>query len=279
MTTSEYVFDVRVEEFETRVLAASHERPVMVDFWAAWCEPCKMLTPVLEAVATKHDGAVLVAKVNSDEEPELAAQLGVRSLPTVMLFVEGAIVDRFVGGQSAAAVEQFIAAHLPRASDPQRGAAAALRAQGRNEEAAVLLREAAAAEPDDLQLRADLADLCIDMGRLEEADQLLARLPAAALDDPRFRRLKARALLAELAQSQTGAASAEDPGQLIQTAAIAAVRGDHAAALDILMRVLRLAPGYKDGQAQAVIKAIFELLGEHDDLVGRYRRKMASALH
>ena len=279
MTTSEYVFDVRVEEFETRVLAASHERPVMVDFWAAWCEPCKMLTPVLEAVATKHEGAVLVAKVNSDDEPELAAQLGVRSLPTVMLFVEGAIVDRFVGVQSGAAVEQFIAAHLPRASDPQRGAAAALRAQGRNEEAAVLLREAAAAEPDDLQLRADLADLCIDMGRLEEADQLLARLPAAALEDPRFRRLKARALLAELAQSQTGAASAEDPGQLIQTAAIAALRGDHAAALDILMRVLRLAPGYKDGQAQAVIKAIFELLGEHDDLVGRYRRKMASALH
>jgi len=279
MTTSEYVFDVRVEEFETRVLAASHERPVMVDFWAAWCEPCKMLTPVLEAVATKHDGAVLVAKVNSDEEPELAAQLGVRSLPTVMLFVEGAIVDRFVGVQSGAAVEQFIAAHLPRASDPQRGAAAALRAQGRNEEAAVLLREAAAAEPDDLQLRADLADLCIDMGRLEEADQLLARLPAAALEDPRFRRLKARALLAELAQAQTGAASAEDPEQLTQTAAIAALRGDHAAALDILMRVLRLAPGYKDGQAQAVIKAIFELLGEHDDLVGRYRRKMASALH
>ncbi|PLX55631.1 MAG: thioredoxin [Chromatiales bacterium] len=279
MTTSEYVFDVRVEEFETRVLAASHERPVMVDFWAAWCEPCKMLTPVLEAVATKHEGAVLVAKVNSDEEPELAAQLGVRSLPTVMLFVEGAIVDRFVGVQSGAAVEQFIAAHLPRASDPQRGAAAALRAQGRNEEAAVLLREAAAAEPDDLQLRADLADLCIDMGRLEEADQLLARLPAAALEDPRFRRLKARALLAELAQAQTGAASAEDPEQLTQTAAIAALRGDHAAALDILMRVLRLAPGYKDGQAQAVIKAIFELLGEHDDLVGRYRRKMASALH
>ncbi|MDH3839648.1 MAG: thioredoxin [Chromatiales bacterium] len=279
MTTSEYVFDVRVEEFETRVLAASHERPVMVDFWAAWCEPCKMLTPVLEAVATKHEGAVLVAKVNSDDEPELAAQLGVRSLPTVMLFVEGAIVDRFVGVQSGAAVEQFIAAHLPRASDPQRGAAAALRAQGRNEEAAVLLREAAAAEPDDLQLRADLADLCIDMGRLEEADQLLARLPAAALEDPRFRRLKARALLAELAQAQTGAASAEDPEQLTQTAAIAALRGDHAAALDILMRVLRLAPGYKDGQAQAVIKAIFELLGEHDDLVGRYRRKMASALH
>ncbi|MDH4014798.1 MAG: thioredoxin, partial [Chromatiales bacterium] len=272
-------FDVRVEEFETRVLAASHERPVMVDFWAAWCEPCKMLTPVLEAVATKHEGAVLVAKVNSDDEPELAAQLGVRSLPTVMLFVEGAIVDRFVGVQSGAAVEQFIAAHLPRASDPQRGAAAALRAQGRNEEAAVLLREAAAAEPDDLQLRADLADLCIDMGRLEEADQLLARLPAAALEDPRFRRLKARALLAELAQAQTGAASAEDPEQLTQTAAIAALRGDHAAALDILMRVLRLAPGYKDGQAQAVIKAIFELLGEHDDLVGRYRRKMASALH
>jgi putative thioredoxin len=279
MTTSEYVFDVRVEEFETRVLAASHERPVMVDFWAAWCEPCKMLTPVLEAVATKHEGAVLVAKVNSDDEPELAAQLGVRSLPTVMLFVEGAIVDRFVGVQSGAAVEQFIAAHLPRASDPQRGAAAALRAQGRNEEAAVLLREAAAAEPDDLQLRADLADLCIDMGRLEEADQLLARLPAAALEDPRFRRLKARALLAELAQAQTGAASAEDPEQLTQTAAIAALRGDHAAALDILMRVLRLAPGYKDGQAQAVIKAIFELLGEHDELVGRYRRKMASALH
>jgi putative thioredoxin len=238
-----------------------------------------MLTPVLEAVATKHEGAVLVAKVNSDEEPELAAQLGVRSLPTVMLFVEGAIVDRFVGVQSGAAVEQFIAAHLPRASDPQRGAAAALRAQGRNEEAAVLLREAAAAEPDDLQLRADLADLCIDMGRLEEADQLLARLPAAALEDPRFRRLKARALLTELAQAQTGAASEEDPEQLTQTAAIAALRGDHAAALDLLMRVLRLAPGYKDGQAQAVIRAIFELLGEHDDLVGRYRRKMASALH
>ncbi len=279
MSTSEFVFDVGVDEFESRVLQASHECLVLADFWAAWCGPCKMLSPVLDAVAAKHGGAVLVAKVNSDEETDLAAQLGVRSLPTVLLFVNGAIVDRFVGAQSAAAIEQFIAPHLPRASEPQRLQALALRDQGRDDEAADLLREAAAADPDNLRIRADLADLCLDTGRLEEADQLLARLPAAALDDPRFRRLKARALLALLAQTQTGATTAEDPAELTRAAATAALAGNHEAALETLMRVLRLSPDYKDGQTQTVIRAIFELLEEHDDLVGRYRRKMASALH
>ena len=279
MSSSEFVFDVSVDEFETRVLDASHERAVLADFWAAWCGPCKMLSPVLDAVAAKYDGAVLVAKVNCDAEPDLAAQLGVRSLPTVLLFVKGAIVDRFVGAQSAAAVEQFISPHLPRASDSQRLQAAALREQGREDEATDLLRETAAADPDNLGIRADLAHLCLDTGRLEEAEQLLARLPAAALDDPQFRRLKARALLAQLAQAATDAAIAEDAGDLTRTAASAALAGNHEAALETLMRVLRLSPDYKDGQTQTAIKAIFELLGEHDDLVGRYRRKMASALH
>ncbi len=279
MSSSEFVFDVSVDEFETRVLDASHERLVLADFWAEWCGPCKMLAPVLDAVAAKYDGAVLVAKVNSDAEPDLAAQLGVRSLPTVLLFVKGAIVDRFVGAQSAAAVEQLITPHLPRASDSQRLQAAALREQGREDEATDLLRETAAADPDNLGIRADLADLCLDTGRLEEADQLLSRLPAAALDDPQFRRLKARALLAQLAQAETDAATAKDPGTLTRTAASAALAGNHEAALETLMRVLRLSPDYKDGQTRTVIKAIFELLGEHDDLVGRYRRKMASALH
>jgi putative thioredoxin len=284
MTASQFVFDVGVDEFETRVLVASRDRPVLVDFWADWCSPCKMLAPVLDAVAAKHEGGVLVAKVNSDQERELSAQLGVRSLPTVMLFVDGAVVDRFVGAQTESAVEQFIAPFLPRASDDLRHRASGLRTEGRDEEALELLRKASDDDPDNLRVRSDLATLCLDLGKLEEADQLLARLPANAIDDPAFRRLRARALLAGLARPATDAAvdaggQADDLLGLTRNAARQALAGQHETALEALMAVLRRSPGYKDGQTESAMRAIFDLLDDDDSLVNRYRRKMASALH
>jgi putative thioredoxin len=278
MTSDIPVFDVSVHEFERRVLDASRRCPVLVDFWADWCAPCQALAPVLEAIAIKYAGQLLVTKVNSDRENELAAQLGVRSLPTVMLFVDGAVVDQFVGAQSGAAIEQFIAPFMPRPSDEQRAAAAALRSQGNDEDAARLLREAAESDPDNLRVRADLAAVYLDLEQSEEADTVLSRLPAGAIDDPVFRRLKARASLLGLAKP-VSPARPDTAAARAGAAAAKALAGETEPALEDLMAVLRRSTGADREPAQTALRAIFELLGEDHELVGRYRRKMASALH
>ena len=278
MTSDIPVFDVSVHEFERRVLDASRRCPVLVDFWADWCAPCQALAPVLEAIAIKYAGQLLVAKVNSDRENELAAQLGVRSLPTVMLFVDGAVVDQFVGAQSGAAIEQFIAPFMPRPSDEQRAAAAALRSQGNDEDAARLLREAAESDPDNLRVRADLAAVYLDLEQSEEADTVLSRLRAGAIDDPVFRRLKARASLLGLAKP-VSPARPDTAAARAGAAAAKALAGETEPALEDLMAVLRRSTGADREPAQTALRAIFELLGEDHELVGRYRRKMASALH
>ena len=118
MSEPDYSFDVTTDQFEVEVLQKSHQLPVLVDFWAAWCGPCRTLKPMLEQLATAYAGAFLLAKVNTEEEQELAAHFGIRSLPTVKLFKDGAAVDEFMGALPEEAVRELLDRHLQAAPPP-----------------------------------------------------------------------------------------------------------------------------------------------------------------
>ena len=174
---SEFVFDVSIEEFEAKVLIPAETVPVVVDFWAPWCEPCKVLKPMLEKLAEEYKGRFILAKVNYDESPELAQHFGVRSIPSVKVLFQGQLVDEFNG----AIPESQIRAFLDRIALPEgpeqinlREQAAALVAEGKLDDALAILVQASQANPQDQAIQLDAVDVLMQLGRKDEAKQLLA---------------------------------------------------------------------------------------------------------
>ena len=137
---SEFVFEASAHDFHAKVIEASMQQPVVVDFWASWCQPCQVLKPLLKKVVESYNGEVQLAYVDTDSEQELAAQFGIRSLPTVMLFKDGAMVDQFMGAQPESAIRALIDKHLVRESDVMLHQAMTLLGQGHEAEALELLR-------------------------------------------------------------------------------------------------------------------------------------------
>nr|VFK53417.1 MAG: thioredoxin [Candidatus Kentron sp. TUN]VFK54401.1 MAG: thioredoxin [Candidatus Kentron sp. TUN]VFK55476.1 MAG: thioredoxin [Candidatus Kentron sp. TUN] len=152
MTASEFVFDVNEENFSEIVLEGSHRVPVLVDFWAAWCAPCKMLTPILTKLAKEFNGSFIVAKVNTDEQQQLASQYHIQSLPTVKVFRNEVVVSEFLGVQPESTIREILDRHVERKSDKVRAQAVALHEQGSSIEAIEL--------PND-RISLDLARLFI----------------------------------------------------------------------------------------------------------------------
>src|SRR5574343_369117 len=173
---SEFAFDVSLQDFEAKVLIQADTVPVVVDFWAPWCEPCKVLKPMLEKLAEEYKGRFILAKVNSDENPELAQHFGVRSIPSVKVLFQGQLVDEFNG----AIPESQIRAFLDRIALPEgpeqinlREQAAALVADGKLEEALAVLVQASQANPQDQAIQLDAVDVLMQVGRNDEARKLL----------------------------------------------------------------------------------------------------------
>ena len=172
---SQFAFDVSIEEFEAKVVVPSETVPVVIDFWAPWCEPCKVLKPMLEKLAEEYAGRFLLAKINSDENPEIAQHFGVRSIPTVKVLFQGQLVDEFTGalpeGQLRAFLDKFA---LPAvAGSNLREEAAALVLEGKLEEALAKLVAASQAKPEDQAIQLDAVDVLLQLGRNDEAGQLL----------------------------------------------------------------------------------------------------------
>jgi putative thioredoxin len=182
--------DVTDATFATEVLERSKQVPVVVDLWAPWCAPCRMLGPILERVVAAQGGAVALAKVNVDENPQIAQSFQVQSIPAVFALRDGRVVDSFIGAQPEAAVQEFVSRLLPSEAD-------LLAAQG--DEAS--LRAALAIDPGHERATVALAELLIDKGEREEALALLARVPETA----ETRRVAARARLGDEASLVNGA--------------------------------------------------------------------------
>ena len=291
MTPSSYVFDVTQHNFATVVVENSQRVPVLVDFWADWCQPCKTLTPLLTKLAQDYRGGFILAKVNADAEQALAGHFRVRSLPTVMVVWQGQIVDQLVGVQPESAYRQVIdQLQGPPAGgggDPILEQVELLWERGRQKQAVDLLREALKEEPDSGELKIALAGKLLQLDRGEEAKNLLQSLPAEERERQPASGLLARLQFADLAEGAPDlatlqkkvSAQPDDHAARRQLAIRYVLAGDPEAALEQFMELLRRAPQFEDGAGRKGLIAIFEMLGNEDPLVITYRRRLFSLLH
>ena len=285
MSESPYSFEVTQENFNELVLEKSYETPVMVDFWAAWCAPCRMLMPMLAKLVDEYQGQFLLAKVNTDAEQELAAANGIRSLPTVRIYKGGKVVDEFMGVQPEPAIRESIERHLFRASDASMSEAKSALAAGDTDKAAQLLEQVLAADEHNLDARLSLANIFLGQKQFAKVEDLLAKVRIDLADDPEVHALRARLQFAQAAEKAPPAEALEktlraEPGDLeahYQLGAIKVLEGDYEGALEQFLEIRRRDRSYREDAGRKSMLAVFDLLGG-GPLVNRYRAKMASIL-
>jgi putative thioredoxin len=276
MATESALRAVGAADFATAVLERSQTVPVVVDFWAAWCAPCRAVAPLLERLAAEYAGLAEVVTLDTDADGAIAARYGVRSLPTIALFKRGELADALIGAQPEAVIRVLFDRHVERPADREREAALAAAAAGEVAAAVATLERLVAAEPDRAEHFLALLDVLIDGGRLEAA---AARIDAAPM------RLSAEpGLAARRARLELARAAAHDgaPGSAAARHAAAArgfLAGQHAAAVDAWLELLRDEPRYGDGALARTLKAAFTLLGPEHELAAQGRRRMAALLH
>ena len=283
-TTTNHVFDATAENFQSEVLDASFKHAVLVDLWAEWCGPCKTLGPLIEKVVAEFNGAVKLAKIDCDKEPELAAAFGVRSIPTVVLLRDGQPVDGFNGALPEGQIREFLLRHVQ--PNPADDATAAPAPRDETPEQAIArIQQEIAADPDKSELKLELAVAQMQAGNAAAAEAELDALPANLASDDRARRLRGQL---EFARSLKDAPSADALRARIASddkdfAArdLLGVRllidGDAAAGLDQFLAILKADRDWNEGQAKKRLIAAFSVLDD-EELVGTYRRKMSSLL-
>jgi putative thioredoxin len=260
MNAAPYKFSATDADFATVVVAESTSRPVLVDFWAPWCGPCQTLMPLLDRIADDYGGRFALAKVNTDEEQQVAGQFGIRSIPTVMLFHQGKAVEQFVGVQPESAIRALLDKYLAPAGD---------------------------GGPDTAGQFVAQVESALEARDVESARAALRELEATRVDHPALPALRALTDFAEAAIARPDvpalrAALEQDPADLASRHALAAhhaLAGDYATALSEWLEVLRRDRRYGDDLARRSILAAFDVLGEGHELTASYRRRMASLLH
>ena len=250
--------DVSESTFQSAVLDRSHTVPVVVDFWAEWCAPCRQLGPVLERAADARAGKVELAKVDVDANPGLARTFGIQGIPAVKAFRDGKVAAEFVGAQPPAAVDQFLDSLLPSEAD-------ALVELG--DEAS--LRRAHELEPARADAAVPLARLLKDRGDTDEALAVLARVPGSFAAD---------GLAARIGLESAARSSAQPPVPDLTEAFAALDTGDHEHALDLLLEALPSADGARD-DVRRVVVGVLDELGVAHPLARDTRRRLAAALY
>ncbi len=265
-----------VHDFQHEVIERSYAVPVLVDFWAEWCAPCRMLSPVLERLAQKANGRWILAKVNTEEHPELAYQYGVRSIPNVKLFVDGQVVDEFVGALPEYVIERWLQQVLPSPHRHLLRQAQELLQQQRVSQAQELLEQVLQMEPDNAQARILLAQLLL-LAEPKRAAELVAPIEAGS---PYEELAEAIRTLAPILQLQSEEELPEDPIRpLFWEGVQAAQRGEFDTALERFIEVIRQNRYYHDDAARRLCIAIFKFLGEDHPITLRRRREFSSALY
>jgi putative thioredoxin len=279
---SDFDLDINLPDFQAAVLDESRTRPVVVDFWAPWCGPCKSLKPILEKLAAEYGGKFRLAKVNADDNQALSQQYGVRGIPAVKAFVNGEMVDEFSGALPEAEVRAFLDRLIPGPADELRVQAAAARASGDPGAALQLLADASRLNPDDVGIRLDAAEIMLDLREAEEAQRLIGSVADDA--DPRVPHLKARlqflgaAGADEMALQARIAADANDLEARLALAKLAIAGQRFEDGMEQLLEIVRRDRSFQDDVGRTTLLTVFDLLGG-GELVSRYRRLLASVLN
>ncbi len=278
--------------FDDVVIKGSAKAPVLVDFWAAWCAPCRALAPVLDKLAAEFDGRMTLAKLDTDAEPELAARYGIRGIPNCKLFIDGDVADEFTGALPEPAVRQFLQKSLP--SPVAKLVAEAERRLAARDAVGALaeLDEAFAIDRDDEAALLARLEAMLMLGRTAEAAAIIGELESpqrararSAANDARLAALKARVALASGARGDLAAlaeAAARSPSSSaarVEYADALAAKGNYERALAELLAVVQSDRAFDDDAARKRMLRIFEALGGDDDVVRRYRRELAAALN
>ena len=286
-TATPHVFDATAATFEDTVIRKSVDTPILVDFWATWCGPCKTLGPLLEKLAADYNGAFVLAKVDVDTEQELASAFQIRSVPTVMLVKGGQLIDGFPGALPEGQLREFLTHHGIAPAEPviEDQAVADVAAPLDPHAEVMRLRKAIEAAPEQAELKLDLALALLQTGAAGESEQLLDALPANLATDDRTIKARARlgfaALLKDAPPAEVlHAAIAADPAELRARHLLGVrqlVAGDAEAGLQQFIEMLQRDRAFGDGLARKSLIDAFRVI-EDEDLVSRYRRRMSSLL-
>ena len=290
MADSPYIIEVTDENFQSVILEGSMQQPVLIDFWASWCQPCQVLMPLLAKLADEYKGKFILAKINTEEQQAIAAQFQIRSIPAVKLVYQGKLVDEFAGALPESEVRAFLDKHIQQEVSEADNAieqAHALLMQGESDQAAVLIQKALEAEPSNPQAILAFAKLKATLGDINAASEALDSLPPEEQEKPEVAAMRAQMLFDKVA---SGAPSVEDLNAVLlandknsearyQLAAQLVMQNQLEPALDHLLTLMRMDREYGDDAARKAMIQVFDILGSDHPITKKYRTRMFNYLY
>lgn len=288
MSDSPFVVDIQDSaHFEQQVIEASKQQPVLVDFWADWCQPCKALIPLLTQLSEQYQGAFILAKVNADEQQELVAAAGVRNLPTVKLYKDGVMVDEFMGAKPEGELRKFLDAHIENDTGNKINEALTLSASGDYEQATEILKLLNQEDPSNTDVYIAIAKVYLQSGDYENCEAVLKVLPANIQISDEARRIQdelnlIRATSDAPETDELLAQLKNEPDNhtaRIQLANQYLVSHQYEQALESLFYILIRDMNFQEGEAKAAMLKVFDALGPQEPLTRKYRSKLATLLH
>ena len=294
MNKNSVIIEVITENFMTDVIEQSKETPVIVDFWAPWCEPCKQLTPIIEKIIKEKNGKVILAKMNIDESPEVAQQLKIQSIPAVMAFNDGQPIDGFIGVQSEKSIIEFVnkISSLKNSSTIDENILAGKKYMDENdiETAALVFSEILKIEPDNISAKSLLARCLIKSDQLDDAEKIIDSLPVGAENNQDY--ISARSELEIFKNAKNNPISDKEEEELrnniykepenyqlkLDLSKILIAKGENEEAINQLLEIIEVNPKWNDGEARKQLIEIFNILGNENILVTEGRKKLSSML-
>lgn len=281
---NDWTIEAGEDNFEADVLERSHEIPVLVDFWAPWCGPCRVLGPVLEKLADEYSGKFVLAKINVDESPSLAGAFGVQGIPAVKLIKDGEIAGEFTGALPEPAVREMLSRYLPSEYDEQADEAADLEEQGKPAEAQAIYQSILDAEPTHAKSLLGLGRVLMNAGDRDDALKNLERISPAAEERKIADRLIARLQLQgdqsadEATLRQKLAAQPDSLEARFELAQALAANEKFEEALSEFLDIVKSDREFRDDGARKAMVQIFDVLPPDDPLIDKYRSELAKVL-